>query len=101
MEKFNLENDLVLLYKPVESFPQGMPEAFGKLKSTLKQQNDRVLYGISHGSETGKIHYHVAVLQAYEGEGTALGLDTWVIKAGEYQTVTLLDSMKRCPFGYR
>ncbi|MBX9850131.1 MAG: hypothetical protein K2X86_00060 [Cytophagaceae bacterium] len=45
--------------------------------------------------KTAKSFNKAAVAEAFEGEGKKYGCKTFVIKKGEYLTITLMDFMKK------
>ena len=84
MKKYELTEDIVVLYVPAESFPEGIQPAFDKLEDRLSSKNNRALFGISWPDQQGKIHYKAAAGEKYDGEGKINELDTFTIKKGTY-----------------
>jgi len=84
MEKYELARDIVVMYVPASSFPEGIMPAFKNLEQTLGNNNDRTFFGISWGDENGGIVYKAAAEQKYDGESKKYNLDTFTIKKGTY-----------------
>src|SRR5215210_3064680 len=90
MEKYNLQNDLKVFGVQVNTFPNGVGEAFDKLMKMLPQQDKRPYYGISQ-CLNGNINYIAAALETYDGEGNKYGYQNYTIDKGEYLTTPLMD----------
>jgi hypothetical protein len=88
MEKYTLAKDLYMLCVRATHFPEGISEAFQKLKQTDALIAKRVLYGISHGSDNG-IMYWAAAEEAFKGEAYTFGLEQYTIKKGVYEIENL------------
>lgn len=93
MESYNLSKDMKLLCLEATSFPTGIEAAFKDLETRIGGRDGRTFFGISRGSKTG-ILYKAAVLESSEGEGEKLGLETYIVKKGEYVTETIFDWMQ-------
>jgi hypothetical protein len=94
METLILKEDLSIFYVAAKSFPDGIQEAFDKLAKTLPTTEGRTFFGISHKNHEGTIIYKAGVLAFYKGEGKTFGLETYIIKKGEYLTETIHDWKK-------
>ena len=66
------------------SFPEGIKDAWDKVFATIPSQEQRKFYGISYGGENGKIIYRAGAEKLYQGEAEQLGLETFIVKQGEY-----------------
>jgi predicted transcriptional regulator YdeE len=86
-----IKDDIRVACVKALSFPEGIGGAWAKLFSSLPSQEGRKLYGISYGGENAKITYMAAVEELHEGEADQLGLDTFVIRKGEYVSEFLPD----------
>jgi len=84
MKEYELTNDMVVLYVPAESFPEGIQPAFDQLEARLSAENNRTLFGISWPDQQGKIRYKAAAEEKYDGESKIYGLDTFTITKGTY-----------------
>lgn len=94
MEEFFLDKDIIVICVTAESFPTGVLAAFQKVHSLISDSFSRTTFGISHADKNGTIIYKAAVEESFDGEGEKLGCDTFVIKKGEYISVTIKDFMK-------
>lgn len=90
MEKYNLQNDLKVFGVQVNTFPNGVGDAFDKLMKILPQQDKRPYYGISQ-CLNGNINYIAAALETYDGEGNKYGYQNYTIERGEYLSAPLMD----------
>ena len=84
MEEYELVKDINVLYMPADSFPEGIQEAFEKLKSLITPGENRTVFGLSWPDKNGKILYKAAFEERYPGEGKIFGLNSFVIKKGSY-----------------
>jgi predicted transcriptional regulator YdeE len=94
MEKYELVKDIIVMYVPAESFPEGIQDAFENLESKLPSKDDRILFGISWPDENGKIMYKAAAEEKYKGEGKKYELDIFAIKKGIYASELVKDYKK-------
>jgi len=93
MEKYLLKDDIKVFYVTALSFPDGIMEAYEKLKAMLPSAEERKFYGISY-PQNGKIVYKAAVQETYDGEAEKYGCETFVIPHGEYISELLHDWKK-------
>ena len=84
MEKYILENDLKVFGTQVETFPNGIGEAFGALIAMLPEAKERSYYGISQFANNGTILYYATAEETYNGEAETYNCDRYVIERGEY-----------------
>jgi len=89
METYNLKNDLKLFGTKVETFPDGIKEAFDALLAIIPDGFSRSYYGVSYMDENGKIIYMAAAEEKYEGEAEKYGCQRYIIEKGEYLSVTV------------
>ena len=95
MENLTIERDKSVIVCQASSFPDGVMAAFQQLHSKVPDAFQRTTYGISRPEgNIDQIIYKAAVDEAYKGEGRSLGLDTMIIPAGSYKSLTINDFMK-------
>jgi hypothetical protein len=94
MESYELVKDIMVMYVPAASFPEGISAAFENLENRLPTKTGRTLFGISWPDKNGKILYKAAIEEKYKGEGEKYGLDTFTIKKGIY-TSELIKNYKK------
>src|SRR5262249_15799867 len=93
-EKYFIDNDIKVVCVKATSFPEGIGTAWNKLFSIVPNTQQRKLYGISYGGENGKVIYRAAVEELHGGEVEQPGLETFIIKKGEYISELLEDWRK-------
>lgn len=89
MNTYKLDKDIYTICIKAHSFPEGIMDAFDKLKTLVPDTTGRNLYGISR-PENGKIVYRAAV-SADKSEAEQKGAENFTIKAGNYITGTPVD----------
>lgn len=94
MEIRKLESDIKVFYIKAVSFPNGVLAVHKKLHSLLPVNDGRRFFGISYSDGKGGIIYKAAVDESYPGEAEKYGLETFMIKKGEYICDTLIDWRK-------
>jgi predicted transcriptional regulator YdeE len=94
MEKYELVKDIMVMYVPAQSFPEGILPAFEKLETKLPSINGRIFFGISWADKNGKIMYKAAAEEKYSGESKNYELDTFTIKKGTYVSELIKDYKK-------
>ena len=94
MEKYELVNDIIVMYVPAASFPDGIQSAFDNLHSRLPSIDDRILFGISWPDKNGKIIYKAAAEEKYDDEGKKYELENFTITKGTYISELLKDYKK-------
>jgi hypothetical protein len=97
MEKYNIENDISVFYVKAATFPLGIGGAFAQLHALLPEEGDRQLYGISNPNGSEGIIYRAAAKEAYPGEGSQKGCETFLIRKGTYISLYLADWKKDEP----
>ena len=93
MEKFKLENDITVMYLTADSFPDGIMAAHHTLHAIVPS-GDRLFFGVSYPDRTGNISYKAGAEQHSEQEALALGLDTYRIRQGIYNSIIIKDYFK-------
>ncbi len=91
MEAYSIEKDITTLCLTADSFPEGVEAAHTKLHSLLPSLEQRTAYGISWSDGKGGIIYKAAVSRLREDEAETDGLETFVIRKGEYMSELLLN----------
>ncbi len=91
METYTIEKDITVVCVQVSSFPDGIDDAHIRLHGMLPALEQRTAYGISYSDGKGGIIYKAAVEQIQEGEAETYGLETFVIRKGEYMSELLLN----------
>lgn len=89
MNTYKLDNDIYTICVKAYSFPEGITDAFDKLKTFMPEATGRTLYGISR-PENGNIVYRAAVSAGKE-EAEEKEAENFTIKAGNYITETPVD----------
>lgn len=93
MERIKIEQDIMVFYIQVESFPDGVMEAFQKMHSLIEFPPQRRNFGISR-PENGKIAYKVAAEELIEGDLRKYGFPEFVIPSGDYIGIEIKDFRK-------
>lgn len=91
MEIYHLTVELNIVYVTASSFPDGIDEAFDKLKKTLPDAENRTLFGISKPDEHGEIIYKAGALENDTHEAKKFNLETFTLKKGDYLCQTIND----------
>lgn len=94
MDEFLLRNDVHVFGIEVETFPDGIGEAFDALVNLLPGRYDRSFYGICFLNEEGSMVYISAAEEIEEGEAEKYNCQRFTIKKGEYFSVRLRDWRK-------
>lgn len=97
MENYTLTEDVKVFFVTAESFPAGVLAAFQKLHSLIPDSLGRTTFGISHADKNGNIIYKAAVKESFEGEAEKLGCERFVIKKGDYISITIKNFMENIP----
>lgn len=94
MDKYELDNDINVMYVQASSFPAGIEAAYRELEKKLPNINNRTFYGISHESENGEIIYYAATTQLPGDDPKQLCLETFTIRKGVYVSELIRDFME-------
>ncbi len=89
MKKITLPHDLKVFGVHVQTFPNGIGEAFDALMRRIPNGENRSYYGISDMAEDGRIVYYAAAEEMSEGEAEKYNCDIYIVKKGEYLSVTV------------
>ncbi len=57
MEKYTLNDDMNIMYVTAHSFPDGIMEAFDRVRKQVTVEDKRPVFGISHMGADGKVIY--------------------------------------------
>jgi hypothetical protein len=90
MEKYNLEKNVKVFGVIVETFPEGVGEAFEGLMKKLGDGFNRSYYGISEMKEN-QLVYKAVVEEKYDEEAEKYKLEKFNIESGTYFTIILKD----------
>ncbi len=90
MKKYNLQNDIQTFGKRVETFPQGIKEAFDELVKMVGGFT-RSFYGISKAGDDDKMLYYAVAEEKSDVEAEKYNCETFVIEKGEYLISSLTD----------
>lgn len=90
MEKHKLSDNIKVFGFRVDSFPNGIGEAFDRLVKELPQGDQRPYYGISYYVD-GKMNYIAAAAETFDAEGRKYGYNDYVVEKGEYLAAPLTD----------
>lgn len=96
METIKFDQDIKVMYVEATSFPDGALAAHQKLHSYFPFTTERRYFGLSR-PESGVIRYKAAAEIMESGEAEKYGLQTIVLKKGDYHALTLRDYMKDIP----
>ncbi len=94
METIKLENDIKVFYVTAKTFPQGIPEATGKLHALFPFSPERKIFGLSRPENNGAIVYRAAAEELKPGEAEQFNCDTLIIKKGNYISLMVNDFRK-------
>jgi hypothetical protein len=95
MEKYHLPENITAMYITASSFPDGVLAAHQKLHSLVPMSStpERKYFGISFPIN-GTIVYKAGAEKLTNGEAEQLGLETYLIRKGEYASMDIHDYMK-------
>jgi hypothetical protein len=98
MEPYHLDHDVRLCCIAADSFPEGVVTAFQKLMYIFPdQQGKRRLFGVSWPDGHGGMVYKAAVEEKFTGEAEQLGMDSYLLKKGEYLCTVVHNFMEDIP----
>lgn len=95
VKKMNFPFSLKVFGVHVKTFPFGIGAAFDALMNRMSGDRNRSYFGISELSLNGDILYYAAAEEMFEGEAKQYGYDIYIVKQGEYLTVTVTDWKKK------
>src|ERR1700712_5146719 len=82
MEKYMLPADLILFGRAVETFPEGIKEAFDTLYDNLGDK--RSYYGVSWFDAEGNIKYYAMTPEMFVDESKDYHYEILTVQQGEY-----------------
>jgi predicted transcriptional regulator YdeE len=91
VEKMSFPHVLKVFGMYVKAFPDGIGAAFDALIERMPSDQNRSYFGISQMGSDGDILYYAAAEETFEGEASTYGYDIYLVKEGEYLTVTVKD----------
>jgi predicted transcriptional regulator YdeE len=91
VEKMSFPHALKVFGMYVKTFPDGIGAAFDALIERMPSDQNRSYFGISQMGSDGDILYYAAAEETFEGEASSYGYDIYLVKEGEYLTVTVKD----------
>lgn len=86
MDSFNLSEDIKVMCVAADSFPNGVESAHQQLHALFTDKEKRHFFGISWPDKNGKIIYKAAAEEIEAGEAENLGLETFTIKKGTFNS---------------
>lgn len=95
MEKYHLPEDISTMFITASSFPDGVLAAHQQLHSLVPrlESDNRKYFGISFPNQNGTIIYKAAAEELNDGEAKSFGLETYIIKKGDYISIAIADFM--------
>jgi len=87
MELYKQSEDISVIGIRVNSFPQGIMEAFDGLMKTLGR--DRAYYGVSWMDENNNVEYYAMARETIPDEGQKYVYERLIIEKGDYETEAL------------
>jgi len=94
MDSFILGEDIQVMYVAATDFPEGVERAHIQLHAMLTEKERRRFFGISWPDKDGHIIYKAACDEMEPGEAQKLGLETFTIKSGPYNSFYIKDFME-------
>jgi hypothetical protein len=91
MDSFNLADDIKVMCITASHFPDGIESAHIELHASLTDKEKRHFFGISWPDRHGEIIYKAAAEEIVPGEAEKLGLETFSIKNGDYNSFYIKD----------
>lgn len=94
MENYFLETDITVFCVTADFAPDAILKAHQKLHAMIPYTSARRYFGVSCPNEHGIVVYEAAAEELTPGEGKKLGLETLVLKKGNYTSLILTDYQK-------
>ncbi|WP_298224379.1 hypothetical protein [Flavobacterium sp.] len=92
MDHYSLSEDIKVMCITADHFPEGIEAAHQQLHAKFQEKEEyRRFFGISKPNEQGQIIYKAAAEELHKGETEALGLESFTIKKGHYNSFYLKD----------
>ncbi len=89
MESYFLENDIRVCCVTADFTPDAILTAHQKLHAVIPYTKERRYFGISRPNKDGVIQYEAAAEELVQAEGVKLGLNTAVLKKGNYICIVI------------
>lgn len=97
MNQYRFENDITVFCVTAKSFPDGVKEAHESLTRLTSFSPQRKYYGVSWMDEKGGITYKAAAEELIPGELSKHGLETLIIRKGNYIYIDVKNFMQHIP----
>ncbi|MCB0731940.1 MAG: transcriptional regulator [Ignavibacteriae bacterium] len=97
LEKIKLEDDKHLFCVTAKSFPDGILEAHQTLHKQISFKKNRNYYEFSYMNPEHQIIYKAAAEELESGEFGNINLETFKIKKGNYNSITVKDYEQNIP----
>lgn len=94
MENYVLEKDITVFCVTADFYPDAILKAHQKLHAMIPYSKHRRYFGLSRPNEHGVVVYEAAAEELSQQEGKKLGLETIVLKKGNYTSVIVKDYKK-------
>ena len=91
MDSFTFQDDVRTISVNAENFPADICDAHAKLHSLLPANDRRRYFGVSWPGKDGKITYKAIAEEMEPEEAEMLGLETFTIKNGPYNSFYIKD----------
>ena len=91
MDTYTLQNDVKTFGFQVNTFPEGVGDAFDKLVKLFPDGEKRSYYGISESAPGGGFRYYAVAEEKVDGEGKKFGYPEITIEKGKYLATILKD----------
>ncbi|MDN3724236.1 hypothetical protein QRD02_07565 [Aequorivita sp. SDUM287046] len=89
MQQFNFKEGKNLMYVAARAFPDDIFLAHQELHSLVRVKTNREYFGIAFADKNGKIQYKAAVTEIFKGEAAVLGMETCLLKKGNYPSISI------------
>jgi hypothetical protein len=93
MDITKVDADITAYCMKASSFPEGIQQAHQSLHALIPFDTNRKYFGISYPVD-GQINYWAAATELTDGEMSRHGLETFVIKKGNYLFADIKDYMQ-------
>lgn len=93
MEKYVVNEEVIVFGKQVKSFPKGVKDVFDELVKLLGYE--RAYYGISWFDKDGNIIYYATAQEQFKDEAKQYNYETLTIEKGEYISETIYNWMSK------
>ena len=90
-QTYKLQNDVKTFGFRVETFPNGIGEAFHQLVKLFPAGERRSFYGLVESGKNGNISYYALAEEKFDGEAKRYNYPVKVIEKGNYLAVPVKD----------